>query len=212
MVVSADSEQIREGHLKALKVLAARCSKGEMPPTAREVAAICGHSSSRTGQRVLEDLEADGLIERSRTPRNQRRAVRITERGWRVVGEGSVMGRIAAGRGLEAVSSEEAYSVAGELLLSRSGKQRYLLRVVGESMTDVRIHDGDLVVVEEEPDPLDGAVVVALLAEGEVTVKRLYRQNGFVRLKAESAEHEDIVVPFGEVQIQGRVVASIHSF
>lgn len=212
MVGSADNEQIKATHLKVLKTLAARHGRGEMPPTAREVASLCGYSSSRTGQRVLEDLEAAGLIERGRTPKNQRRPVAITERGWQVVGEGSVMGRIAAGRGLEAVSNEEAYSVAGELLVSRSGSQRYLLRVVGDSMVDVRIHDGDLVVVEEDIDPPDGSVVVALLADNEVTVKRLYRRNGSVRLKAESEAHRDIEVPWGEVQIQGRVVASIHSF
>jgi repressor LexA len=97
-------------------------------------------------------------------------------------------------------------------LTSRTGARRYLLRVVGESMVEARIHDGDLVVAEEDPDPPDGSVVVALLAEGEITVKRLYRQNGSVKLKAESADHEDIVVPWGEVEIQGRVVASIHSF
>lgn len=212
MVGTVDGDGLAARHFEVLKVLAARVWRGEMPPTAREVAGISGYSSSRTGQRMLADLEAAGLIERHEAPKNQRRPVALTERGWRAVGEGSVMGRIAAGRGLEAVSNEEAYSVAGELLISRSGGQRYLLRVVGESMVDVRIHDGDLVVVEEELDPPDGAVVVALLADNEVTVKRLYRQDGKVRLKAESTEHEDIIVDFGEVQIQGRVVASIHSF
>lgn len=212
MVGAMDDDGITARHLEVLKVLAARLSRGEMPPTAREVASISGHSSSRTGQRVLEDLEAAGFIERSQTPRNQRRSVSVTERGWQAVGEGSVMGLIAAGRGLEAVSAEEAYSVAGELLLPRSGKQRYLLRVVGDSMVDVRIHDGDLIVVEEDMDPPDGTVVVALLEDNEVTVKRLYRQNGSVRLKAESETHEDIVVSCGEVEVQGRVVASIHNF
>jgi repressor LexA len=212
MVPTVDRESPAALHLEVLRWLSVRVSRGEMPPTAREVAAAAGRKSSRTGQRVLEELEGAGLIERSAAPKNQRRPVRITERGWEAVGEGSVMGRIAAGRGLEAVSSEEAYSLAGELLTSRTGARRYLLRVVGESMVEARIHDGDLVVAEEDPDPPDGSVVVALLAEGEITVKRLYRQNGSVKLKAESADHEDIVVPWGEVEIQGRVVASIHSF
>ena len=199
-------------HLRVLRALAERTSRGQMPPSAREVAVVLGRKSSRTGQRVFEDLEADGLIERLPAPVNQRRPVKITERGWQAIGESTVLGRIAAGRGLEAVSSEEAYSVAGELLRSRGGRQRYLLRVVGWSMVDARIHNGDLVVVEEDTDPPEGSVVVALLAEEEVTVKRFYRQNGSVRLKAESAGHEDIVVECGEVEIQGRVVAAIHNF
>lgn len=212
MAVELDRESPAGRHLEVLRWLAARVSRGEMPPTAREVAAVAGRKSSRTGQRVLEELEGAGLIERSAAPKNQRRPVRITERGWEAVGEGSVMGRIAAGRGLEAVPYEQAYSIAGELLGSRGARQRYLLRVVGASMVEARIHDGDLLVAEEDPDPPDGSVVVALLAGDEVTVKRLYRQNGSVKLRAESTDYEDIVVPFGEVQIQGRVVASIHSF
>jgi len=192
--------------------LIARRSFGGMPPTAREVARAAGYKSSRDGQKILTRLEEGGYIERGEAPSRQRRPVRLTERGWAAAGDGTVMGRISAGKGLEAIAAEEAYSVAGELLVPSSGKQRYLLRVVGYSMVDAGIHDGDLVIVEEEPDPPDGSVVVALLAENEVTVKRLYRQNGTVRLKAENAEHEDLLVPWGEVEIQGRVVAAIHNF
>ena len=89
----------------------------------------------------------------------------------------ALLGRIAAGRGLEAVATDEAYSLAAELLASRSGKRRYLLRVVGQSMVGARIEDGDLLVVEEDESPPDGSIVVVLLREGEeVTVKRLYRE------------------------------------
>jgi repressor LexA len=90
------------------------------------------------------------------------------------------MGRIAAGRGLEAVAVDEAYSLLAELLAARSGRRRYLLlRVVGQSMVGARIEDGDLLVVEEDEAPLDGAVIVALLGNGEeVTLKRLYREEG----------------------------------
>lgn len=159
----------------------------------------------------MEELEAGGFIRRFPAPANQRRPVEITARGWQALGESSVMGRVAAGRGLEAVSDEEAYSLAGELLVSRVGKQRYLLRIFGRSMAGAGIHDGDIVIVEEEVDPPDGAVVVALLEDDEVTVKRLYRQNGHIRLKAESHDHEDIVIAWGAAEIQGMVLTSIHN-
>lgn len=201
----------RPENFEVLRVLASRAGRGELPPTAREVAEISGHKSSRTGQRILEELEEAGLIERSAAPRNQRRPVRITERGWQAVGEMPLMGQIAAGRGMAAVADGEAYALAGELLTSRSGRQRYLLRVVGESMVGASIHDGDLVVVEEDTDPADGEIVVALLAEEEVTVKRLYRKNIHVLLVAESPDHEDIEVEWGEVEVQGRVVYIIHA-
>src|SRR5918911_3724738 len=125
----------------------------------------------------------------------------------------ALLGRIAAGRGLEAVASgDEAYSLAAELLSVRSGRRRYLLRVVGQSMVGARIEDEDLLVVEEDEAPPDGAVIVALLRDGEeVTVKRLYREReNRVRLRPENGDHEELVLPAEDVRIQGRVVYVVH--
>jgi repressor LexA len=123
-----------------------------------------------------------------------------------------LLGRIAAGRGLEAVvMNNDAYSLASELLSARFGKRRYLLRVVGQSMTGARIEDGDLLVVEEDESPPDGEIVVALLNGGdEVTVKKFYRDGEMVRLKPRNGDHDDIVVLADEVRIQGRVIHVIH--
>jgi repressor LexA len=121
------------------------------------------------------------------------------------------MRRIAAGRGLEAVATDEAYSLASELLTTRSGRRRYLLRVVGQSMVGARIEDDDLLVVEEDEAPPDGAVVVALLRGGEeVTVKRIYRDGEKVRLRPENGEHEELVLAAEDVRVQGRVVYVVH--
>jgi repressor LexA len=76
-------------------------------------------------------------------------------------------------------------------------------------MVGARIEDGDLLVVEEDEIPPDGAVVVALL-EDEVTVKRLYREGAKVRLRPENGEHREIVVPAEEVRVQGRVLYVVH--
>lgn len=210
MVPTPDTGEQADRNLKALRALAARLGRGEMPPTAREVASLCGYKSSQSGHRILSELEHEGFVERLPAAKHQRRPVRITERGWHAVGETSVMGSIAAGRGLEAVAAKEAFSLAAELLYPVSGRQRYLLRVVGRSMVGANIHDGDLLVVEEDSDPADGTIVVALLESEEVTVKRLYREGGRVRLRPDSPEHEDIVVGAGEVQVQGRVIWVLH--
>ena len=78
-------------------------------------------------------------------------------------------------------------------------------------MMGARIEDGDLLVVEEDEDPPDGTVVVALLRNGEeVTVKRLYREGENVRLKPHNGEHEDLIVFSEDVEVQGRVVYVIH--
>jgi len=207
----ADSLHPRRARI--LKVLARATRGGEEVPTEREIGQVVGLRSSQTAHHHLLALEADGYIERGEAPSRKRRPVRLTEKGWEAVGRMPLLGRIAAGRGLEAVAvGDEAYSLATEIMSSRSSRRRYLLRVVGQSMIEARIEDGDLLVVEEDEDPPDGTVVVALLRDGEeVTVKRIRREEGgMVRLRAHNGEHEDIVVPSDEVQVQGRVVYVIH--
>ena len=85
------------------------------------------------------------------------------------------------------------------------------MRAVGQSMTGAGIEDGDILVIEEDEGPADGEIVVALLRGGEeTTVKRLYREGEKVRLRPENGDHEDLVVPAGEAEIQGRVVYVVH--
>jgi repressor LexA len=156
-------------------------------------------------------LEAERYIERGDAPSRKRRPIRLTEKGWEALGEVPVMGRIAAGRGLEAVSSEdEVYSLIPGVLLSKKGKRRYVLRVVGDSMIGAHIGDGDILIVEENEDPPDGTVVAALIDGEEVTVKRLYRRGDDLLLKPQNGHHEDIVVPADRVEIQGEVVIVMH--
>jgi len=200
-------EDLHPRRLEILRFLAGREADGE-PPSTREIGAGVGLKSSQSVYQHLRRMEGDGLVVRRG---KGARSVRLTERGWQTIGEMPLMGRAAAGRGLEAVATNEAYSLAGELLLSDSGRQRYLLRILGDSMVGAKISDGDLVVVEAEEDPPDGTIVVALLAGDEVAVKRLYRKNSHVLLVAESPDHEDIEAEWGEVQVQGRVVYVIHA-
>src|SRR4028119_1780914 len=125
-----------------------------------------------------------------------------------------LLGRIAAGRGLEAVAvDDESFYLPPELRFSRTGRRRYALRTVGQSMTGAGVADGDVLVVEEDEDPADGEVVVALLRGGEeVTVKRIFRERGgqLLRLRPENGDHEDLVVPAEEAEVQGRVVYVVH--
>ena len=205
------SEQLHPKRLKILGFLAKRSGAPGAPPSVREIAGAVGLRSSQTAHHHLGRLEKDGYLERlgdrTRTPV-------LTEKGWQAALDAGtpLMGRIAAGRGLEAVAEGDgAYSLAAELLSPGMGKRRYLLRVVGQSMTGARIEDGDLLVVEENESPPDGTVVVALLGNGEeVTVKRLYREGESVRLRPQNGGHEDIVVPAEEVRVQGEVVYVVH--
>jgi repressor LexA len=199
--------------MEILRHLARLGARGKGQPSVREVGEAVGLRSSQTAYKHLKRLEEAGYIERGG---RRARGIRLTEKGWEAAGEMPLLGRIAAGRGLEAVTvDDEAYSLAAELVGSRSGRRRYLLRVVGQSMIGAHIADGDLLVVEEDEDPPDGTVVAALIGDGEeVTVKRLYREKNeagdLLRLKPENGDHQDLVLPAENVTIQGRVVYVVH--
>ena len=201
-------EPLQPRRERILRHLARRAGAGEPPPSEREVAAEAGLRSSQTAYHHLRKLEEEGYV----APEGGRaKMIGLTEKGWEAAGRMGLMGRIAAGRGLEAVATDDAYSLASELLATRSGRRRYLLRVVGQSMVGARIEDGDLLVVEEDEAPPEGAVIVALLKDGdEVTVKRIYREGEKVRLRPENGDHEALVLPAEDVRVQGRVVYVVH--
>jgi repressor LexA len=194
---------------RILRYLALRAGAGEPPPSVREVASAAGLRSSQTAHHHLRKLEEEGYVAREA---GRAKMLWLTEKGWEAAGRIALAGRIAAGRGLEAVAVDEAYSLLAELLVARSGRRRYLLRVVGQSMVGARIEDGDILLVEEDEAPPDGAVIVALLRGGEeVTVKRLYREEGgTVRLRPENGDHEELVLPSEDVRVQGRVAYVVH--
>ena len=204
--------QLHPRRLEILRYLGRR--RWEEPPSVVEIAGAVRLKSTQTVHHHLVKLESDGYIERlaspSSSPYGKRRPVRLTEMGWEAVGEAPMLGRIAAGPAIEAVSGEEVYSLFGELLAPRSGKRRFLLTAQGQSMAGAGIADGDRLIVEEDESPADGTVVAALLPGEEVTVKRLQREGDTVRLKPENEGYEDIVVPAEQVRVQGRVVMVLH--
>jgi repressor LexA len=194
-------EGLHPRRLEMLRFLARRMGSGGEAPSQREIGKAVGLSSSQTVAHHLAKLEAEGYVERGEAPSRKRRPVRLTGKGWEAVGEMPLLGRIAAGQGIEAVRAEEPFSVVSELL----GEGRFLLEAAGQSMTGAGIEGGDLLLVAPDPSPPDGTVVAALIGGERVTVKRLYREGELVRLKAENGEHQDIVVPTEDLEVQGRV-------
>ena len=115
-----------------------------------------------------------------------------------------LVGRIAAGSPIEAIESNEALDLHN-LFTSKHGT--YVLEVEGDSMIDDQIADGDYVVVERRENPRNGETVVALLDDGDATLKRFYREKGRIRLQPANPAYEPIYVD--SVQIQGVVVGII---
>ena len=116
-----------------------------------------------------------------------------------------VLGEIAAGQPIEAYEDG-----AESLEVPRSLQARddsYVLRVRGKSMIDALIDDGDYVVVQPQATARDGDIVVALLEDNGVTLKRFYREKDRIRLQPSNAEMEPIYA--SEIQVQGKVVGVI---
>ena len=120
-----------------------------------------------------------------------------------------LVGRIAAGRPLEAIEDRETLSL-GEF--ARSDKT-FVLRVKGSSMIEDHILNGDYVVVEPTQVANTGEIVVALIGNDEATLKRFYREpGGKIRLQPANSEMAPIVVPAADVKIQGRVVGVLRKY
>ena len=201
-----------EVRAEMLRYLARRSARGEGPPTVAEVGKAVGLRSSQTSHKHLKKLEEAGYVERPEANvRARARGIALTEQGWKAAGNVPLLGRVAAGRGLEAIPDEDpSFSLVAELLGSQSGRRRYVLEAKGDSMLGAGIEEGDRLLVEENEDPPDGTAVVALLGGEQVTVKRIYRDGEKVRLRPQNGRYEEIVLQAAEVAVQGEVVMVMH--
>ena len=122
-----------------------------------------------------------------------------------------VMGRIAAGTPIEAISLK-THSVAVPSTMLHSKGLHYALEVKGDSMIGAGINDGDIVVIREQPDAENGDIVVALVDDQEATLKRLRRRGGAIALEAANPAYETRVYRDDQVRIQGRLVGLIRTY
>jgi repressor LexA len=177
------------------------------PPTVRDIGKAVGLASSSTVHAHLANLERLGLLRRDPT---KPRALELLDRAAAGVRGGvravmspglPLVGQVAAGSPIVAEENIEEYIQTPEFAGGNDGS--YLLRVRGESMKDVGIMEGDLVVVKPQETAQDGEIVVALVGE-EATVKRFFQEADHVRLQPENSEMQPIVSR--DVRVLGRVV------
>lgn len=176
-------------------------AKNGYSPTMQEI----GDSLHLTKVTVFEHvgaLERKGLL--TRGAKHSARSLQVSSKfefPRSATTQLPLAGRIAAGSPIEAI--EDRQSVDLEELFSRVG-ETFILQVTGDSMIDDHICDGDYVVCEKRQTARNGETVVALLADGEATLKRFYRERGRIRLQPANPEYEPIYVD--SVQIQGVVI------
>ena len=121
-----------------------------------------------------------------------------------------LLGRVAAGRPIEAVMDAEAIAVPSSMV----GRHRcYVLQVKGDSMIGEQIRDGDFVIVEERQTAREGEKVIALIGDSDVTLKTYHREaDGSVRLDPANPQHEPIRVRDGAFRIQGVVIGLMRKY
>lgn len=175
-------------------------------PTMQELADVLGITKVTVFEHV-SGLEKKGLLRRSR---HRARSLELTPRVEfpdEAPGALPLVGHIAAGAPIEAVETPETVDLES---LFRAPNGTYALRVRGDSMIDEHIRDGDLVVIERRETARDGETVVALLDDGEATLKKFYREGHKVRLQPANPKYSPIYV--NSVRIQGVVVGVVRRY
>ena len=178
-------------------------------PTLSEIANYLGVKSLSTVHEHLSTLEKKGLIKRQS---GLRRSIDLIESGIGKIVKGielPLAGFIAAGSPIEPYTDPNAtFPVSSNMV--NANKKSYVLQVKGESMIEDGILDGDFVVVEEAKDARNGDIVVAMVDNGVVTLKRFFKETDRVRLEPANSSMQPIYAK--NVTIQGKVSAVIRRY
>ena len=172
------------------------------PPAVRDICEAVHLKSTSSVHSHLETLEKNGYIRRDPT---KPRAIEILDESFNFTRREMVnvpmVGRVAAGEPLLAEQNVENYfPIPMEFM---PNNQTFMLRVKGDSMINIGIFDGDLVLVEQRQTARNGEVIVALVEDG-ATVKRFFKEEGVFRLQPENDALDPIIVK--EVQILSKVI------
>ncbi len=178
-------------------------------PSFEEIGEAFGYTSLATVHEHVSNLERKGYI---RKAYNQSRSIELVEQNAQPGAvELPLLGEVAAGQPIEAIPDSETILVPPDLLRKRG--ENYVLRVVGDSMIDEQIRDGDYIIVNNRPTAEEGEMVVALVDGESATVKKLYREpDGRIRLQPANEALSPQYFDADQVAIQGIVVGVIRRY
>jgi len=148
----------------------------------------------------LQKLQEGGYLQKEE---NKRRSIQISETEKLV--QIPLLGTIAAGQPIEAIQEKETIAVPKNMIPNAS--KVYALRVVGNSMIDENINDGDIILVKQQETAENGQKIVALIDNHEVTLKKFYKERGHIRLQPANKNMEPLIFRSGrDISIQGIVL------
>jgi repressor LexA len=179
-------------------------------PLLTEIAEGLGIRSKGVIHRYVKALADAGLIQ---LVPGRHRGIVLTNVSEHSQGEEErglpLLGRIAAGRPIEAIANEERLDLAEFFM----GPRRFVLRVQGDSMIEAGILDGDMVVIEQCNTAHDGDIVVALIDNEEATLKRIHHNpDGSIVLQPENRHLSPMVYAAERVTVQGIIVGQLRSY
>ncbi|HPE96210.1 MAG TPA: transcriptional repressor LexA [Bacillota bacterium] len=177
-------------------------------PSVRDICAALGIKSTSTAHSYIDKLAAKGFITKkdgkSRTLSVPNGSASAGDRMLQV----PIIGRVPAGTPILAQENYDGY-VDFPHSMSHGASGLFGLRVVGTSMINAGILDGDIVIVQSIRYADNGEIVVAMIND-EATVKRLYRENGHIRLQPENPDMMPIITK--DVTVLGRVIANFRFY
>ncbi len=176
-------------------------------PSLREIGEHFNLSSPATIHAHVQSLKQKGLL---KTSFNEARSIEIIPANvnWVASLELPLVGLITAGEPIEAVEENDTIAVPADFVTDSANS--YVLKVKGESMIEEGILDGDYVIVERNPSPQNGDVVVALLNNAYATLKKFYRESKRIRLQPANSSMKPIYA--ADPLIQGVVRGVIRKF
>lgn len=184
-------------------------------PSLEEIAKGVGLRSIATVHKHIQNLVEKGLLKK---PSNKRRSLEVSHKfsndldiniQSNSVVDIPLLGKIAAGSPIEAISNASTLSIPEDML---GNKETYALYVEGNSMIDEHICSGDYVIIESRSMAENGETVVALLNNNDVTLKKFYHEGKYIRLQPANVELSPLLVPANNVTIQGVVIGLIRKF
>ena len=187
-----------ENQQKILDFIRSEIETKGYPPSVREICAAVGLRSTSSVHMHLTQLEKKGLIRRDAT---KPRALELLDSPLSKARTVPLVGKVTAGQPILAIENIEDQLIIPNDLAAMD-TELFALRVQGESMIEAGILDGDIVIVHSQERAENGDIIVALIGD-EATLKRIYYENGHVRLQPENHTMAPIIVPRAEVRGQG---------
>ncbi|UII57510.1 transcriptional repressor LexA [Cytobacillus spongiae] len=177
------------------------------PPSVREIGEAVGLASSSTVHGHLARLESKGLIRRDPTKPRAIEILHLEDEASHIprsnVINVPIVGKVTAGLPITAIENVEEYFPLPEKL-APADEQVFMLEIMGDSMIDAGILDGDYVIVRQQQTANNGDIVVAMTEEDEATVKRFFKEKDYIRLQPENPTLEPIILR--NVSILGKVI------